>query len=87
MTKGATMKKRVLFEWLEGIFQESPGSINEGRKRESIPNWDSMGTLLLIAELDEKLHVSLSEYELRSLASVADLVTMLESKQITLEDP
>jgi acyl carrier protein len=81
-----TTKKRDLMRWLEGIFQEAPGSIDDSRSRESIPNWDSMGTLLLIAELDEKLHVTLSEEELTSLTSVADLVTMLRSKQIALED-
>jgi acyl carrier protein len=81
-----TTKKKQLLQWLEGIFQEPEGSIDENRSRASIANWDSMGTLLLIAELDEKLHVTLTEDELKSLASVSDLVATLRSKQISLED-
>lgn len=80
------MKKRELFASLEKIFEEKPGSIDERRARGSIANWDSMGTLLLIAELDEKLGVILEAEEIEALTSVADLVTMLRSKKAALED-
>jgi acyl carrier protein len=81
-----SIKKRDLFLWLETIFEEPAGSIDERRDRRSIPNWDSMGTLLLIAELDEKLDVMLDADELAGLTSVTDLLATLRSRDIALED-
>jgi acyl carrier protein len=81
-----SIKKRDLFRWLETIFEEPAGSIDERRDRRSIPNWDSMGTLLLIAELDEKLDVMLDADELAGLTSVTDLLATLRSRDIALED-
>jgi acyl carrier protein len=82
----ATVKRTDLQEWLGGVFQEEPGSLALDRARATIPTWDSMGTLLLIAELDEKLKVTLSEDELKELTSIGDIVTILSRKGVAVVD-
>lgn len=81
-----TVSKRQLFEWLAGVFQEDPSSITLERARDTIPTWDSMGTLLLIAELDDRLHVTLTEDDLKGLSSVKDIVDALRNKQVEVTD-
>ncbi|HEY0705190.1 MAG TPA: acyl carrier protein [Polyangia bacterium] len=80
------MKKADLQQWLGGVFQEDPASLGLDRARATIPTWDSMGTLLLIAELDEKLKVTLSEDELKELTSIGDIVAVLSRKGVAVVD-
>jgi acyl carrier protein len=77
-----TVEKQQLFGWLAGAFQMDAAEITMERTRDSIETWDSMGTLLLIAELDDKLHVTLSEDELKGLRSIRDIVDLLQRKEI-----
>jgi acyl carrier protein len=81
-----SIKRKQLLEWLATVFQESPDALDESRSRESIATWDSMGTLLLIAELDERLHVTLEEEELKKLTSIGDIFALLRRKQIAIDD-
>ena len=81
-----SVTKAQLFEWLAGVFQEDPKGIHMQRARDTIPTWDSMGTLLLIAELDDKLHVTLTEDDLKNLGSIADIVSALRAKQVEVVD-
>ena len=81
-----TVKKGQLLEWLGGVFQEDPSNLTLDRARSTIPTWDSMGTLLLIAELDEKLQITLSEDELKELTSIGDIVAVLARKGVALAD-
>ena len=82
----ARVSKRELFGWLAGVFQEEASAINEDRSRQSIPTWDSMGTLLLIAELDDRLQVTLTEDDLKDLSSIRDIVEALRRKQVEVVD-
>lgn len=81
-----TVTTRQLLDWLAEVFQEDPASLTLERTRDSIPTWDSMGMLLLIAELDEKLHITLTEADLRGLASIKDIVAAVRAKQIEVVD-
>ncbi len=56
-----SIKRQQLLQALATVFQESPDALAESRMRDSIPAWDSMGTLMLIAELDERLHLTVEE--------------------------
>ena len=82
----ARVSKQELFGWLAGVFQEEAASITEDRARQSIPTWDSMGTLLLIAELDDRLQVTLTEDDLKELSSIKDIVEALRKKQVEVVD-
>lgn len=85
-TMNHTITRNQLLQWLASVFQESADALDESRSRESIKTWDSMGTLMLMAELDERLHLTLDEDELKALASIGDLFALLRKKQITIED-
>lgn len=80
------IKRQELLQWLASVFQESADKLDESRSRESIKTWDSMGTLMLMAELDERLHLTLDEGELKGLTSIGDLFALLRKKQIAIED-
>jgi len=45
--------------------------------RESIPGWDSMGALMLIAEIDERFQIELSADESRTMKHVSDVLAFL----------
>ena len=82
----AKTTKQQLFQWLATAFQTDVGSVSETSSRQSFANWDSMGNLLLIAELDEKLHVTFDEEELKGLTSVADIIALLRTKDVEIAD-
>lgn len=71
------METQDALQWIAEVFEESPGRINEGTLRQDIPGWDSLGTLSLIAGLDERFDIQLSEQDIESLKSVADLLELL----------
>jgi len=59
--------------FMEPVDQLSPAVL-----RESIPGWDSMGALMLIAELDERFQLELSAEESRTLQSIGDALAFLK---------
>ena len=53
-------------------------TIQRGMKRDDIPNWDSVGALMLMAELDEKCGILLDEKDLESLNAIDDILEVLQ---------
>lgn len=80
-----SIKRQQLLQALATVFQESPEALDEARTRESIQAWDSMGTLMLIAELDERFHLTLEEAELKKLTSIGDIFSLLRRKEVAIE--
>jgi acyl carrier protein len=54
-------------------------------KLEDLEWWDSMGVLLLMAELDERFSIILAEETINSFASVADILKVLFDADALLE--
>lgn len=75
MTK---MSSDEILLWLAEIFEVAPGSLNPGTNRDEIEGWDSIGTLSLMADLDERLGIRPTEDELDALGSVSDVIALLE---------
>lgn len=71
------MKTEEAVTWIAEVFEESAGRISAQTLRKEIPGWDSLGTLSLIAGLDEKFDIQLSEKEIGSLERVNDIVDLL----------
>lgn len=71
--------------WVSEVFEESPGRISATTARSAIPGWDSLGTLSLIAALDEKFDIHLSEQEIEGMASIEDIFVILR-RQSVLQD-
>ncbi|MEX1032935.1 MAG: acyl carrier protein [Cellvibrionaceae bacterium] len=74
MTKMSTSE---VVSWLENLFEEASGSLGPTTTRDKIEGWDSIGTLSLIAELDECFGIRPSEDELEALDSVSDVVALM----------
>ena len=53
--------------------------------RESIPGWDSMGTLLLMAELDERFGIELSADQVRQMLCVNDFLAFMRKHDLLQE--
>ncbi len=64
--------------WLAEVFEDSRGRLKATTLRKDIPGWDSLGTLSLIAALDEKFDIHLSEQEIDAMESVGDIVAILK---------
>jgi len=71
------MKVEETLAWISEVFEESPGRIAASTPRDSIPGWDSLGTLSLIAALDEKFDIHLSEQDIEGMQSVNDIFEIL----------
>ena len=63
-------------KWIGEMF-EQPGQLAPETLRENIPVWDSLGTLTLLAGLDERFGIMLSDWELRAMTKVDDILAVL----------
>lgn len=75
-----TMTREETLLWLAEIFEESPDYIQPDRLREDVPTWDSVGVLNLMAGVDEKFGVVLSDKEIRAMTKVGDILALLQQK-------
>jgi acyl carrier protein len=71
------MNTQEALNWISEIFEEPAGRIGAGMSRAEIPGWDSLGTLSLLAALDERFDIHLSEQDIESLQSVKDIFELL----------
>ena len=74
------MTREETLLWLAEIFEESPDYIQPDRLREDVPTWDSVGVLNLMAGVDEKFGVVLSDKEIRAMTKVEDILALLQQK-------
>ncbi len=66
--------------WLASIFDEPAANLNEATRRDQIYGWDSLGMLTLMAELDEKFGIQLTDKDIEGLQSVGDVLTLVASR-------
>jgi acyl carrier protein len=71
------MNKEEALSWISEVFEEAPGRIDENTLRKDIPGWDSLGTLSLIAALDEKFDIHLSEQDIENMQRIGDVFEIL----------
>jgi len=71
------MQTDEALNWIAEVFEEKPGRITAQTLRNDIPGWDSLGTLSLIAALDERFDMHLSEETIEGMQTVADLLDVL----------
>ena len=64
-------------DWLAQVFQEPRDKITSETPRDAIASWDSLGVLMLMAELDEKFNIVLSGQEMQGMNKVGDVVAVL----------
>lgn len=71
------MTKEEALKWVAGLFEESAENITPDTARDSIVAWDSLGVLTLMAALDEKFGILLSESDMRAMTKVDDILEVL----------
>ncbi len=79
------MKTEDALTWIAEVFEEPPGQLAADTARKKIPGWDSLGTLTLIAALDERFDIHLSEKDMDGMQQVQDILDIL-SRNGALED-
>lgn len=62
---------------LAECFNLQPQDIHPDMAREAIDDWDSMGALMLMAELDERFGIELTAEVSREMTKVADALAFL----------
>ncbi|MDG2078729.1 MAG: acyl carrier protein [Pseudomonadales bacterium] len=53
---------------------------------DDLEGWDSMGVLLLMAELDERFSLLLEEETIGSFSTVADILKLLKDAGVLLDE-
>jgi acyl carrier protein len=71
------MKAQEAVDWIAEVFEEPAGRVTLQTTRKEIPGWDSLGTLSLIAGLDERFDVHLSESDIDGMQRVSDILDIL----------
>lgn len=70
---------------LAEAFNEPLESVRPDVLRESLPGWDSMGALMLIAELDERFGIELTAEASRAMLKVSDALDFLRERGVLTE--
>lgn len=73
------MTTEEALDWIANLFEEPRENISEDTSRSAIPAWDSLGVLMLMAELDEKFDIQLGSDQSSELQSVHDLLQLLRT--------
>jgi acyl carrier protein len=79
ITKPETLKL------LSNIFEEPVANLSSQVMREEIAGWDSMGSLTLMAELDERFGILLNADEARQLVRIEDVFQLLRRHGVFAE--
>lgn len=79
------MNTQDALNWISEVFEEPPGRITAATARSAIPGWDSLGTLSLIAGLDEKFDIHLDEQEIEGMSRVEDILVVLRRHSVLQE--
>lgn len=71
------MKEHEALLFITKAFGERPENVRPDASKDDIPNWDSIGTISLMAELDEQLGITLEEKDFESLNRIDDILQVL----------
>lgn len=71
------MKPADTLIWIAEIFEEPKENITPETPRDSIPGWDSMGILALMAALDKDFDMLLSAEDIQKFKAVGDILELL----------
>lgn len=69
-------------EWCETLFNEPAENMTMKTEQEELAGWDSTGTLLLMADLDEIHGIEVSEEDLDALKTLADIAELIKERGV-----
>jgi acyl carrier protein len=76
------MSTHEVMEMLAEAFAEPVESLSPARQRSTIPGWDSMGALMVIAEMDERFGIELSADASRKMIRIGDVLDFLRQHDV-----
>jgi acyl carrier protein len=71
------MTVQETLKWIAELFDESLERISPETPRDAVPEWDSLGVLTLMADMDEKFGIVLTDDELQAMTKVEDIIQVL----------
>lgn len=71
------MNREETLHWIAELFQEPPGTLTEETPRTAIASWDSLGVLTLMAALDEKFDLVVTDESMSAMQKVGDVLELL----------
>ena len=75
------MNQQDFVKDFEAQFEEvEPGTLHANTELESIEEWGSLQSLVIVAMLDSKYKVKVTGAELQAAKTVGDIYTLVESK-------
>ena len=72
-------------QMLADCFETEVGDLTPETPRDSLPGWDSMGALTLMAELDERFGLELTADQSRQMQKIGDVIVFLREHQCLAE--
>lgn len=75
----------ALLNLVEDLLNVETGSLTIETRLVNVPAWDSMGILLLMAEMDERFGITMNEAALANLKSTADIVDVVRRAGLLTE--
>ena len=81
MTRNLITEGEAL-QLLAETFAEPVGNLRSDVERQAISGWDSMGALMLMAELDERFSLELSAEASKKMQRVGDVMDYLEKNGV-----
>lgn len=73
------METKKFLAWCADIFNEPVEELSLATLRDDLEGWDSMGALLLLADLDEIHDIQLGEGELNKLETLGDIAKLIDA--------
>jgi acyl carrier protein len=67
------------------LFGVDPKELNDGSSQDTIPNWDSMGMVHLVAELEQVFEVQFELLEIAEFRNIGIIKSILAEKGIEFE--
>lgn len=64
-------------QMLAELFEQPRAGLRPDTPRDSVPGWDSMGALSLMAELDERFGIELGADASREMTRIGDVLSLL----------
>jgi acyl carrier protein len=71
------MNQKDALVWIAELFHLPTDKVQPETPRDSIPEWDSLGVLTLMADLDERFGLVMSDDDMRAMTKVGDILAVL----------
>ena len=72
--------------WVAEIFEAQPEEVTPTSSRDAIRGWDSLGMISLMAGLDERFNIQVTDTDMRKLQCVNDILDLLRQRGLVRED-